>query len=411
MSVMTFGNVFVSLDEPLLFLRCCPSGCVDIVDFTIEMTSVSLDIVIEKSLVSIGLSVDMICHVNTVLYNIQNTIDLDMTKRKSRVKSATSKSVDQEVIKDSVGELLEATQNVQQKTIRTVKNRTRETSVSTSDGHSVSCELDTDEYLISSFVVVDDNELNPVMPLKTKVGLFMIATVWCLNKLDYILQDQEHLVFLEDITAKRPRSNSIAQTTSLDKWYANGGKFNSRLNGNGYAIDSPGLKVIKGNFLVQEFERLLGCLGVVYDTSSFIFKLSGSHLQFHTFIGKQSDGVGDHKTAKSTDLLKTPAKNTSKFSMSVSSPQAVAGTSNMHLCLPCTEHVPIYDYMSKNDYFDAKQDLNPTLSNTPLYNQDIPAGSLVMAIYTINTFTRKTNRKNNNLGFNVHWIAMLGTSH
>ncbi|KAF8433348.1 hypothetical protein L210DRAFT_933903 [Boletus edulis BED1] len=409
MSVMTFGNVFVSLDEPLSFLRwCCPSGCVNIVDFTIEMTSVSLDIIIEKSL-------ELLIDHMMVLYNIQNMIDLDMTKRKSRVKSATSKSVDQEVIKDSVGELLEATQNVQQKTIRTVKNRTRETSVSTSDGHSVSWQ-DTDEYLISSFVVVDDklksgHELNPVMPSKTKVGLFMIATVRCLNKLDYTLQDQEHLVFLEDITAKRPRSNGIAQTTSLDKWYANGGKFNSRLNGNGYAIDSPGLKVIKGNFLVQEFERLLGCLGVVYDTSSFIFKLSGSHLQFHTFIGKQSDGEGNHKTAKSTDLLKTPAKNTSKFSMSASSPQAVAGTSNMRLCLPCTEHVPIYDYMSKNDYFDAKQDLNPTLSNTPLYNQDIPAGSLAMAIYTINTFTRKTNGKNNNLGFNVHWIAMLGTSH
>jgi len=64
-----------------------------------------------------------------------------------------------------------------------------------------------------------------------------------------------------------------------------------------YTADGSGIRLIEGDFLVQEFERLLGCLGVVYCTSSFTFNLFSSHFQFHTYVDKRweddsEDNVG-----------------------------------------------------------------------------------------------------------------------
>ena len=56
-----------------------------------------------------------------------------------------------------------------------------------------------------------------------------------------------------------------------------------------FASDGMGFRFIEGDFLVQEFERLLGCLGVVYGTFSFVCDLSASHFHFRTFIEKRKD--------------------------------------------------------------------------------------------------------------------------
>ena len=57
-----------------------------------------------------------------------------------------------------------------------------------------------------------------------------------------------------------------------------------------YSLTGPCLKVIEGDFLVQEFECLLGCLGVVYGTMSFTCDLFDSHVQFWTFIPSEKIG-------------------------------------------------------------------------------------------------------------------------
>ena len=56
-----------------------------------------------------------------------------------------------------------------------------------------------------------------------------------------------------------------------------------------YVSDGSGIQFLEGNFLVQEFEHLIGCLGVVYEKSSFVFDLSSSHFQFRTYVEKRRD--------------------------------------------------------------------------------------------------------------------------
>ena len=61
-----------------------------------------------------------------------------------------------------------------------------------------------------------------------------------------------------------------------------------------FTIDGPGLWVINADFLVQEFERLLGCLGVVYKTLLFGFDLFTSHIQFWTYMERHPESKTDN---------------------------------------------------------------------------------------------------------------------
>ncbi|KAG6376624.1 hypothetical protein JVT61DRAFT_1607 [Boletus reticuloceps] len=56
-----------------------------------------------------------------------------------------------------------------------------------------------------------------------------------------------------------------------------------------FSLNGPGLRVIEGDFLVQEFERLLGCLGVVYKSCTFGFDLFMAHFQFRTYVQRPTD--------------------------------------------------------------------------------------------------------------------------
>ena len=78
----------------------------------------------------------------------------------------------------------------------------------------------------------------------------------------------------------------------------------------------------------------------------------------------------------------------------------------MYVC-GLTFSVLIYDYTSKTK-FDPNVDLNPALHDALHYDHDIPSGLLALVAYTVNTFERKDGSKNN-LGFNIHWAALLGT--
>ena len=128
-----------------------------------------------------------------------------------------------------------------------------------------------------------------------------------------------------------------------------------------YSSYGLGLRIIEGDFLVQEFERLLGCLGVVYKKSSFVFDLSASHIQFHTYIERRTEdedvnaqgmsllscsyySQGSGLTSRpfmwltgirvgSSSATNTPVKNSSRFAMSVASPRSVAAASNTRLSL------------------------------------------------------------------------------
>ena len=122
-----------------------------------------------------------------------------------------------------------------------------------------------------------------------------------------------------------------------------------------YSLTGPGLKVIEGDFLVQEFKHLLRCLGVVYGTTSFTCDLSNSHVQFRTFVPSEkirNEGsiyrqgntlllyvtmhnwsflVGFCPNSSGTSGLSMPVKDKSKFVFSISSPRSMAGASNAHL--------------------------------------------------------------------------------
>ena len=50
--------------------------------------------------------------------------------------------------------------------------------------------------------------------------------------------------------------------------------------------------------MIQEFKHLLGCLGVVYKTISFVFDLSASHVQFCTFVKRKKDDDEDFGLGK-----------------------------------------------------------------------------------------------------------------
>ncbi|KAF8416926.1 hypothetical protein L210DRAFT_3511578 [Boletus edulis BED1] len=169
-----------------------------------------------------------------------------------------------------------------------------------------------------------------------------------------------------------------------------------------FTLNGPGLRVIEGDFLVQEFERLLGCLGVVYNTSTFGFDLFTSHFQFRTYVDRQFDGRAD-------DVSRTPDKSTSKYAVTVASPRSIATSSPARLAIPATEQIPVYDFTSRIRPFDPTIDLYPEKTNAPLYDRDIPEGSLALVAYTVNTYDRKTDLSARYLSFNVHWAALIGT--
>ena len=116
---------------------------------------------------------------------------------------------------------------------------------------------------------------------------------------------------------------------------------------------------------MQEFERLLGCLGVVYKKPLFVFDLSGSHIQFCTYVERRTEDEdvnaqgtsllfascflwGGELTLRpsvsltgirvgSSSTMSTPVKNNSRFAMLVASPQSVVVVSNMRLSLSADE--------------------------------------------------------------------------
>ncbi|KAG6375185.1 hypothetical protein JVT61DRAFT_3394 [Boletus reticuloceps] len=169
-----------------------------------------------------------------------------------------------------------------------------------------------------------------------------------------------------------------------------------------FTINGPGLRVIEGDFLVQEFERVLGCLGVMYKKSTFGFDLFTSHFQFRTYVDRQAEG-------RTNNVSRTPDKSTSKYSITVASPRSVATSSPARLAVPATEQIPVYNFTSRVRPFDPTIDLYPAKTNAPLYNQDFPEGSLALVTYTVNTYDHKTDLTAPYLSFNLHWAALIGT--
>ncbi|KAF8133026.1 hypothetical protein EV363DRAFT_1162947, partial [Boletus edulis] len=197
-----------------------------------------------------------------------------------------------------------------------------------------------------------------------------------------------------------------AQTASLDKWYQNGGIVNVNLYNprRPFTLDGPGLRVIEGDFLVQEFERLLGCLGVVYNTTTFGFDLFTSHFQFQTYVDRQAESRSNNGT-----FSRTPEKSSSKYTVSVASPRSVTVSSPARLAVPATDQIPVYDFTSRQRPFNPTIDLYPAKTNAPLYDHDIPEGSLALVAYTVNTYDRKSDLTARYLSFNIHWAALVGT--
>ncbi|KAF8125102.1 hypothetical protein EV363DRAFT_1299356 [Boletus edulis] len=169
-----------------------------------------------------------------------------------------------------------------------------------------------------------------------------------------------------------------------------------------FTLDGPGLRVIEGDFLVQEFERLLGCLGVVYNTTTFGFDLFTSHFQFRTYVDRQAE-------SRSNNVSRTPEKSSSKYTVSVASPRSVTVSSPARLAVPATDQIPVYDFTSRQRPFDPTIDLYPAKTNAPLYDHDIPEGSLALVAYTVNTYDRKSDPTARYLSFNIHWAALVGT--
>ena len=115
--------------------------------------------------------------------------------------------------------------------------------------------------------------------------------------------------------------------------------------------------------MVQEFERLIGCLGIVYQKSLFVFDLSLSHFQFRTYVEKRRDNDEDIGQgtliflpppplqslqvgqcvmltyflsafhAGSSSVPVTPVRTHSRFAMSVTSPRLVSAALNSRLTL------------------------------------------------------------------------------
>ncbi|KAG6381590.1 hypothetical protein JVT61DRAFT_187 [Boletus reticuloceps] len=169
-----------------------------------------------------------------------------------------------------------------------------------------------------------------------------------------------------------------------------------------FTINGPGMRIIEGNFLVQEFERLLGCLGVVYNTSTFGFDLFMSHFQFRTYVDRQPEN-------RSNNVSRTPDKSSSMYAVSVASPRSIAASSPARLAVPATEQILVYDFTFRKQPFDPTIDLYPAKTNAPLYDHDIPEGSLALVAYTVNTYDCKTDLTAPYLSFNLHWAALIGT--
>ncbi|KAJ7852322.1 hypothetical protein B0H14DRAFT_2580937 [Mycena olivaceomarginata] len=151
---------------------------------------------------------------------------------------------------------------------------------------------------------------------------------------------------------------------------------------------TPLLKFITGVHLSQDFDRITGLCGMVFDLSLMHVQLNASALTFGT---REKLGSPDQKGIKSSSSLYRKQTYT-------------APTDSLNY----DDNIPVYD--GRHTGFDASVDIDDLARILPLYTGEIPANSCTAVAYTVSNFVKHYPGRDDeqHLSFNLQWVVVLG---
>ncbi|KAJ7894627.1 hypothetical protein B0H14DRAFT_3646334 [Mycena olivaceomarginata] len=153
---------------------------------------------------------------------------------------------------------------------------------------------------------------------------------------------------------------------------------------------TPLLKFITGVHLSQDFDRVTGLCGMVFDLSLMHVQLNMSALTFGT------RGISIDKYEK----LGSPEQKGIKSSSSLYRKQTyTAPTDSLN-----------YDDKIVRSGFDASVDIDNLARILPLYTGEIPTNSCTAVAYTVSNFVKHAPGRDDeqHLSFNLQWVVVLG---
>ncbi|KAJ7301298.1 hypothetical protein DFH08DRAFT_978929 [Mycena albidolilacea] len=151
---------------------------------------------------------------------------------------------------------------------------------------------------------------------------------------------------------------------------------------------TPLLKFITGVHLSQDFDRITGLCGMVFNLSLMHVQLNMSALTFGT---REKLGSPDQKGIKSSSSLYRKQTYT-------------APTDSLNY----DDDIPVYD--GRHTGFDASVDIDDLARILPLYTGEIPANSCTAVAYTVSNFVKHYPGRDDkqHLSFNLQWVVVLG---
>ncbi|KAJ7311793.1 hypothetical protein DFH08DRAFT_973869 [Mycena albidolilacea] len=157
---------------------------------------------------------------------------------------------------------------------------------------------------------------------------------------------------------------------------------------------APLLKYLLGVHLSQDFDRITGLCGMVFNLELMHVQLNMSALTFGT------KGIPLDKY----ENLGSPDRKGIKSSSSLYRKQTYTAPSDT---LNYDDNVPVYD--ARHTGFDASVDIDNLERILPLYKGEIPANSCTAVAYTISNFVKSSGRsEEQHLSFNIRWVVVLG---
>ncbi|KAJ7801010.1 hypothetical protein B0H14DRAFT_3490075 [Mycena olivaceomarginata] len=157
---------------------------------------------------------------------------------------------------------------------------------------------------------------------------------------------------------------------------------------------APLLKYILGVHLSQDFDRITGLCGMVFDLELMHVQLNMSALTFGT------KGIPIDKYEK----LSSPDRKGIQSTSSLYRKQTYIAPSDS---LNYDDDIPVYD--ARHTGFDASVDIKNLPDILPLYKGEIPANSCTAVGYTISNFVKASGRsEEQHLSFNIRWVVVLG---
>ncbi|KAJ7788617.1 hypothetical protein B0H14DRAFT_3503969 [Mycena olivaceomarginata] len=146
--------------------------------------------------------------------------------------------------------------------------------------------------------------------------------------------------------------------------------------------------------LSQDFDRITGLCGMVFDLQLMHVQLNMSALTFGT------RGIPIDKYEK----LGSPDRKGIQSTSSLYRKQTYTAPSDS---LNYDDDIPVYD--ARHTGFDASVDIDNLRDILPMYKGEIPANSCTAVGYTISNFVKASGRsEEQHLSFNIQWVVVLG---